>query len=176
MRLWDDESFNTLSGRNEVCMNNPTSNDKASKPSKSIKPSDRVEAQLARPKKSKGEVVTETLTAPLPEMEIIPVSTLPPVERLHLVEAETAEPVEIVPNSQLRKVEQVDRKMLGKVKRAFLKAGVVADPEAQAAFLNDLLMADIPVVSRSSGRIARVLKGEKSIESLLPARVPTKSA
>jgi hypothetical protein len=107
-----------------------------------------MEAQLARLEKAKSEVVPETLTAPLPEMEIIPVSTLPPVERLHLVEAETAEPVEIVPELQLRKVEQVDRKMLAKVKRAFLKAGVEAGPEAQAAFLNDLLMANIPVLTR----------------------------
>ena len=74
--------------------------------------------------------------------------------------------MEIVPELQLRKVEQVDRKMLGKVKRAFLKAGVEAGPEAQAAFLNDLLMANVPVLNRSSGRIARVVKGEQSIESL----------
>jgi len=66
--------------------------------------------------------------------------------------------------------------MLGKVKRAFLKAGVEAGPEAQAAFLNDLLRANVPVLNRSSGRIARVVKGEKSIESLLLARVSTKSA
>ena len=109
-------------------------------------------------------------------MGIVPVSILPPVEKLHLVEAKTAEPVEIVPELQRRKVEQVDRKMRGKVKRAFLKAGVEAGPEAQAAFLNDLLMANIPVVSRSSGRIARVVKGEQSIESLLLTRVPPKSA
>jgi hypothetical protein len=157
-------------------MNNPASNKESSKPSKSIKQSHRVEAQLSRLEKARSEVVPDTLTAPLPEMEIIPVSTLPPVERLHLVEAETAEPVEIVPELQLRKVEQVDRKMLGKVKRAFLKAGVEAGPEAQAAFLNDLLMANVPVLNRSSGRIARVVKGEESIATLLLVRVPKKSA
>jgi hypothetical protein len=157
-------------------MNNASSTKNSSKPSKSLKQSHRVEAQLARLEKAKSEVVPETLTAPLPEMEIIPVSTLPPVERLHLVEAETAEPVEIVPELQLRKVEQVDRKMLGKVKRAFLKAGVEAGPEAQGDFLNALLLAKVPVLNRSSGRIARVVKGEKSIESLLLARVSTKSA
>ena len=157
-------------------MNNSTSTKSSSKPAKSLKQSHRVKAQLTLRKKAKSEVVPETLTAPLPEMEIIPVSTLPPVERLHLVEAETAEPVEIVPELQLRKVEQVDRKMLGKVKRAFLKAGVEAGPEAQAAFLNDLLMTNVPVLNRSSARIARVVKGEQSIESLLLARVPTKSA
>ena len=157
-------------------MNSPTSNKRSSRPSKSIKQSHRLDAQLARRKKGKSEVVLETVTAPLSEMEIIPASTLPPVENVHLVEAETTEPVEIVPELQLQKVEQVDRKMLGKVKRAFLKAGVEAGPEAQAAFLNNLLMANVPVLNRSSGRIARVLKGEKSIESLLLARVPTKSA
>jgi hypothetical protein len=62
------------------------------------------------------------------------------------------------------------------VKRAFLKAGVEADPEAQGDFLNALLLAKVPVLNRSSGRIARVVKGEQNIESLLLARVPTKSA
>src|ERR1700756_4549410 len=105
-------------------MNHPAFNKKTSKPSKSIKQSHRVEAQLARLEKAESEVVPEALTAPLPEMEIIPVSTLPPVERLHLVETETAKPVEMVPELQPRKVEQADRKMLGKIRRAFLKAGV----------------------------------------------------
>ena len=84
--------------------------------------------------------------------------------------------MEIVPELQLRKVEQADRKMLGKVKRAFVKAGVEAGPEAQVAFLNDLLTANVPVLNRSSGRIARVVKGEQSIASLLLGRVPKKSA
>ena len=81
-----------------------------------------------------------------------------------------------MPELHLRNVEQVDRKMLGKVKRAFLKAGVEAGPEAQAAFLNDLVSANVPVLNRSSGRIARVVKGEQSIASLLLVRVPKNSA
>jgi hypothetical protein len=157
-------------------MNNPTPNKESSKPSKSIKQAHRVEAQLAHLEKAKSKLVPETLMAPLPEMEIIPVSTLPPVERLRLDEAEIAEPVEIVPELQLRKVEQADRKMLGKIKRAFLKAGVEASPEAQAAFLNDLLRGNVPVLNRSSGRIARVVKKERGIESLLLVRVHKKSA
>ena len=157
-------------------MNSPAFNKESSKPSKSIKQSHRVKAQLAHRKKAESDAVSETVTTPLPEMEIIPVSTLPPVETLHLVEAETAASREMVPELQLRKVEQVDRKMLGKVKRAFLKAGVEAGPEAQAAFLDDLLRAKVPVSNRSSGRIARIIKGEQSIESLLLVRVPKKSA
>jgi hypothetical protein len=156
-------------------MNNTASNKESSKPSKSLKQSHRVEAQLASLEKAKSEVIPETLTAPLPEMEIIPASTLPSVEEVQ-VEAGTAEPAEIVPKLQLRKVEQVDRKMLGKIKRAFLKAGVEAGPEAQAAFLNDLLRANVPVLNRSSGRIARVIKGEESIATLLLVRGPKKSA
>jgi hypothetical protein len=157
-------------------MNNPAFNKESSKPSKSIKQSHRVEAQLAHRKKAESDAVSETVTTPLPEMEIIPVSTLPPVETLHLVEAETAASTEMVPELQLRKVEQVDRKMLGKVKRAFLKAGVEAGPEAQADFLNNLLMANVPVLNRSSARIARVVKKEQNIESLLLVRVHKKSA
>jgi hypothetical protein len=125
-----------------------------------------VQAQLAQRKKAKSDAVSKTVTTSASVIELIPASALPPVERVH-VEAETAEPVEIVPELQLRKVEQADRKTLGKVKRAFVKAGVEAGPEAQAAFLNDLLMANVPVLNRSSGRIARVVKGEQSIARLL---------
>ena len=156
-------------------MNNPASNKESSKPSKSIKQSHRVEAQLALRKKAKSNAVSETVTSPASAIELIPASALSPVEKVR-VESETAEPVEIVPELQLRKVEQVDRKMLGKVKRAFLKAGVEAGPEAQAAFLNALLLAKVPVLNRSSGRISRVIKRELSIESLLLVRVPKKPA
>ena len=121
-------------------------------------------------------MVPETVTTALPETEIIFAATLPPVEKVHFVEAETAEPAEIAPDLQLQGAEQAHRKMLAKVKRAFLKAGVEAGPEAQADFLNDLLMANVPVLNRSSGRIARVVKGEQSIASLLLVRVPKKSA
>ena len=84
--------------------------------------------------------------------------------------------MEIVPELKLRKVEQVDRKMLGKVKRAFVKAKVEASPEAQAAFLNDLLRANVPVLNRSRARIARVVKKEQNIETLLLVRGHKKSA
>jgi len=157
-------------------MNNPASNKESSKPSKSIKQSHRVEAQLAHRKKAKSDAVSKTVTTSASVIELIPTSALPPVEKIHLDEAETAEPVEIVPELQLRKVEQADRKMIGKVKRAFVKAGVEAGPEAQAAFLSDLLMANVPVLNRSSARIARVVKKEQNIESLLLVRVHKKSA
>jgi hypothetical protein len=154
----------------------PTSNKESAKPSKPIKQSHRLEAQLANRKKAKSDTVSETVTTPASAIELVPASSLPPVENVHVAEAETAGPVEILPESQLQKVEQVDRKMLGKVRRAFLKAGVEAGPEAQADFLNALLLAKVPVSNRSSGRIARIVKGEQSIESLLLVRVSKKSA
>jgi hypothetical protein len=157
-------------------MNNPASNGESSKPSKSIKQSHRVEAQLAQRKKAKDEVIPETVTAPASEMEIIPASTFLPVEKVPFVEAEIAEPSEIAPDLELRTVEQSQHKMLAKVKRAFLKAGVEAGPGAQADFLNELLLVKVPVLNRSSGRIARVVKGEQNIESLLLTRVSAKWA
>ena len=157
-------------------MNNTASNGESSKPSTSTKQSHRVQGQLAQRKKAKSEAASETATTSASEIELIPTSALPPVEKVHLDEAQTAEPMEIVPELQLRKVELADRKMIGKVKRAFARAGVEAGPEAQAAFLNDLLMTNVPVLNRSSGRIARVVKGEQSIASLLLVRVPKKSA
>jgi hypothetical protein len=157
-------------------MNNATFNKKSSQPSKSVKQFHRVEAQLASRKKAKGEVIPETVTAPVSEIEIIPASTFLPVEKVPFVEAETAEPSEIAPDLELRTAEQSQRKMLAKVKRAFLKAGVEAGPEAQADFLNELLLVKVPVLNRSSGRIARVVKGEESIATLLLLRAPKKSA
>jgi hypothetical protein len=100
------------------------------------------------------------VTTPASAIELIP--TLPSVEKVPFVEGETAEPPEIAPDLQLQGAEQAHRKMLAKVKRAFLKAGVEVGPEAQAAFLNDLLMANVPVLNLSSGRIARVVKASKA--------------
>jgi hypothetical protein len=83
-------------------MNN---NEKASKPSKSLKQSHRVEAQLAHRKKAQSDAVSETVTTPASAIELVPASFLPPVENVHVAEAETAEAVEILPESQLQKVE-----------------------------------------------------------------------
>jgi hypothetical protein len=149
-------------------MNTPSNKES----SKSLEQSHGVEAQLARRKKEKTEATSEVMTAPVSEIEIDPASTSSPVEKVHFVDTNTVGPAQMVPELQLRTAE---RAMLGKVKRAFLKAGVEAGPEAQADFLNDLLLAKVPVLNRSSGRIARVLKGEKGIESLLLTRVPRKT-
>ena len=67
-------------------------------------------------------------------------------------------------------------KIMGKLRRAFRKAGRTEVSEGEiSAFLASLLEAKVPVLNRSSGRIARVLKGEKSIETLLLTLVPTKT-
>jgi hypothetical protein len=68
-------------------------------------------------------------------------------------------------------------KIMGKLRRAFRKAGKSEASETEIRdFLTSLLQANVPVPNRSSGRIARVVKGEQSIESLLLVRMPKKSA
>ena len=74
------------------------------------------------------------------------------------------EPTEVTPTRVKKKMVPLG---LAKIRRAFGKAGKAeASPEEQMAFLNQLHELNIPVLNRSSGRIARVLKGELSIEAL----------
>ena len=100
--------------------------------------------------------------------------------------AETAsgEKVVLLPMESVNTTETRDEiasgangKIMGKLRRAFRKAGKSEASETEViAFLTSLLKANVPILNRSSERIARVVKGERSIESLLLARVPTKSA
>ena len=100
--------------------------------------------------------------------------------------AETAssEKLVLLPMESVKTTETLDEiasgangKIMGKLRRAFRKAGKSKASEMEImAFLTSLLQANVPVLNRSSGRTARVVKGEQSIESLLLARVPTKSA
>ena len=102
------------------------------------------------------------------------------------LQAETAssEKLVLLPMESVKTTETLDGiasgangKIMGKLRRAFRKAGKSEASETEImAFLTSLLQANVPVLNRSSGRIARVVKGEQSIESLLLARVPTKSA
>jgi len=61
-----------------------------------------------------------------------------------------------------------DTKLLAKIGRACRKAGILNPSKEQtSAFLDQLLTLGVPVEHRSSGRISRVLRGEKPVESLL---------
>jgi hypothetical protein len=152
---------------------NTASNKESSKRSKSLGQSHREEAQLARRKKAKTEATSEIMTAPVSEFEIGPASTIPSVEKPAFLPVEAAKPVEIADELASR----TNRKMMAKLSRAFRKAGKPEASDAEiSAFLASLLEAKVPVLNRSSSRISRVLKGEQNIESLLLARVPTKSA
>jgi hypothetical protein len=161
-------------------MSNPTSTKKSPRPSKSgradsapkrIKalPEDCVEAQLARREASGGAENRVNDGTPL---ESAPVETASG-ERLANV------PVESVKTTGTADelASGANGKMMGKLRRAFRKAGKPEVSEAEiSTFLASLLEAKVPILNRSSGRIARVVKGEKSIESLVLARIPTKSA
>jgi hypothetical protein len=92
-------------------MNNPASNTESSKPSKSVKQSHRVEAKLARRKKAESDAISETVTTPASAIELIPASPPHPSRRF-TSRRKLPNPVEIVPELQLRKVERVDPKTL----------------------------------------------------------------
>jgi hypothetical protein len=162
-------------------MNNPISTKKSSTPSKSSRAErarkrikapaeDRVEVQLAR-REASGE--TETgINCDGSSLETTPVETAS-VENLIVLPAQTVEPTEIVDEPASR----ANRKMMSKLRRAFRKAGKSEASETEIrAFLTSLLEAEVPILDRSSTRISRVVKGEKSIESLLLARFRPKSA
>jgi hypothetical protein len=162
-------------------MSNPTSRKESSTPSKSNRAErarkrikapaeDGVEAQLAgceAPGEAENGINYDGTSH-----ETIAVETAS-VENLVFLPAQTVKPTEITDEPASR----ANRKMMSKLRRAFRKAGKSEASETEImAFLTSLLQANVPVLNRSSGRIARVVKGEQSIESLLLARVPTKSA
>ena len=157
-------------------MNNPTSTKKSSKPSKSDRTEstrkrikapveDRVEGQLARRKES-GET-ENSINYHGSSLESDPCETGSVKKVVWLPVESDADEL----------ASEANGKIMGKLRRAFRKAGKLEASETEIrAFLTSLLEAKVPVLNRSSGRIARVVKGEKSIESLLLARVSTKSA
>jgi hypothetical protein len=71
-----------------------------------------------------------------------------------------------IPAEDSTPVSEITKAMLSKVRRAFRKAGKEASDAEQAKFAEALIAAGIPILSRSSSRIARVLKGEETLEDL----------
>ena len=61
---------------------------------------------------------------------------------------------------------EITKAMLAKVRRAFGKAGKEASEEEQLKLAEELIAAGVPILSRSSSRIAKVLKGEETLEDL----------
>ena len=98
------------------------------------------------------------------------------------LEADAAKPMDVANELQaeaapaaadlLRKSgEGLERRALGKLRRAFRKAGKPEATEAELhEFLDALRAAGVPVMRRSSGRLAKVVKGERTVESLLLER------
>jgi|SRR5271166_5569914 len=162
-------------------MNNPTSTTKSSIPSKSNRAErarkrikapaeDGVEAQLAGCEAS-GEA-ENGINYDGTSHETTPAETA------------SSEKVVLLPMESVKTTETLDGiasgangKIMGKLRRAFRKADKSEASETEIrAFFTSLLQANVSVLNRSSGRIARVVKGEQNIESLLLALVPTKSA
>ena len=161
-------------------MNDASSTKKSSTPSKSTRAGrarkrkapaeDGVEAQLAG-REASGEAA-KGIKYDGTSHETIAAETAS-IEKVDVLPVESAKTTETADEPAFR----ANRKMMGKLRRAFRKAGKSEASETEViAFLTSLLKANVPILNRSSERIARVVKGERSIESLLLARVPTKSA
>jgi hypothetical protein len=61
---------------------------------------------------------------------------------------------------------EITKAMLSKVRRAFRKAGKEGSQAEQEEFAGQLIAAGVSILSRSSGRIAKVLKAEETLEDL----------
>ena len=72
----------------------------------------------------------------------------------------------VTPAEDSTLVSEITKAMLGKVRRAFGKAGKEASEEEQLKFAEELTAAGVPILGRSSSRIAKVLKGEETLEDL----------
>jgi hypothetical protein len=65
----------------------------------------------------------------------------------------------------------VTKAMLGKIRRAHKKADMPdVSEDKKHEFAQELLAAGVPILNRSSARIARVIKGKISIEDLKVSR------
>ena len=80
------------------------------------------------------------------------------------ISPEIAHPV--VPAETQALLSEVTKPMLAKVRRAFRKAGREASEAAQLEYAEELIAAGVPILSRSSSRIAQVLKGDRTLEDL----------
>ena len=79
----------------------------------------------------------------------------------------------VIPGETRTPPSEVTKPMLAKLSRAFQKACKEASEAEQLKFAEELLAAGVPILSRSSGRISRAIKGEINIEDLKVSRRAT---
>jgi hypothetical protein len=70
------------------------------------------------------------------------------------------------PKAEESKTAEVSKSMISKVKRGFKKAGKTATDAEVIAFANSLVVAGVKILSKSSSRIARCIKGQIEIKDL----------
>jgi hypothetical protein len=121
------------------------------KPARERKHQDGVANQLARRAPKKGEAVAHFV----PE-------TVNVDETIKEIKAQS-KPAKSAPAKP-----EVTKRMLSKVARAYRKAGIKGGgtESDHTAFVHTLLNAGVPILERSSGRIARAIKGEIEIADL----------
>lgn len=81
-------------------------------------------------------------------------------------EASPEIPPPTIPAADPTPVSEITKPMISKVHRAFRKAGKEGSEVDQKEFAGQLIAAGVPILSRSSGRIAKVLKAEETLEDL----------
>src|SRR4029077_1057953 len=120
-------------------------------PARERKHQDGVANQLARRAPKKGEIVAHFV----PET----VNVYEKVKELK-AKSKTTKSAPAKP--------EVTKRMLSKVARAYRKAGIKGGgtESDHTAFVHTLLNAGVPILERSSGRIARAIKGEIEIADL----------
>jgi hypothetical protein len=121
-------------------------------PARERKHQDGVANQLARRAPKKGKIVAHFV----PE-------TVNADEKIREIKAKQ-KPAKSAPAKP-----EVTKGMLAKIGRAYKKAGTVKGGDTEAdyeAYAFTLLNAEIPILERSSGRIARAIKGEIEIADL----------
>ena len=79
----------------------------------------------------------------------------------------------VIPGETRTPPSEVTKPMLNKVHRAFQKSGKESSEVEELKFAQELLAAGVPIMSRSSGRISRTIKGEISIADLKVSRRAT---
>src|SRR6266478_5193711 len=130
-----------------MCRTKPT----VKEPARERKHQDGVANQLARRAPKKGEIVAHFVPQTLNVDET--------VEQLK-AKSKTAKSAPAKP--------EVTKRMLSKVARAYRKAGIKGGgtESDHTAFIHTLLSAGVPILERSSNRIAKAIKCENGIPGL----------
>lgn len=74
---------------------------------------------------------------------------------------------DLSPNESLKLLEKRTSRPLGKIRRAHVKAGIAGPTQdGTRSRRSEVITAEVPIMKRSSTRIAKAIKGESEIAAL----------